>query len=80
MALRRGIYIVPTSEWYIERAVWLIAGFVLLASTALAVLVHPLFVLGVIAAGAFSVTVALTAVEVATPVCVRFRQSSFRTQ
>jgi hypothetical protein len=60
MALRRGIYIVPTSEWYIERAVWLIAGFVLLATTALAVLVHPLFVLGVIAAGAFSVTVALT--------------------
>jgi hypothetical protein len=60
MALRRGIYIVPTSDWYIERAVWLIAGVVLLLSTALALWVHPLFVLGVIAAGALSITVALT--------------------
>ena len=60
MALRRGIYIVPTNEWYIERTVWLIAGFVLLASTGLALVAHPLFVLGVIATGAFSITVALT--------------------
>jgi hypothetical protein len=60
MALRRGIYIVPTNEWYIERTVWLIAGTVLLASTALALLAHPLFVVGVIATGAFSITVALT--------------------
>lgn len=60
MALRRGIYIVPTNEWYIERTVWLIAGVVLLASTGLAWLAHPLFVLGVIATGAFSIAVALT--------------------
>ena len=60
MALRRGIYIVPTNEWYIERTVWLIAGIALLTSTALALFVHPLFVLGVIATGAFSITVALT--------------------
>ena len=60
MALRRGIYIVPTNEWYIERTVWLIAGLVLLASTALALFVDPRFVLGVIAAGVLSVTVALT--------------------
>ena len=57
MALRRGIYIVPTNGWYIERTVWLMAGIALLASTALALLVHPL-VLGVIATGAFSITVA----------------------
>ena len=42
MALRSGIYIVPTHRWYIERTVWLIAGVVLLVSTALAALVHPL--------------------------------------
>jgi len=60
MALRRGIYIVPTNEWYIERTVWLIAGIVLLASTGLAAFAHPLFVIGVIATGAFSIAVALT--------------------
>ena len=60
MALRRGIYMVPINEWYIERAVWLIAGVALLTSTALAVFVHPLFVLGVIATGACSIAVALT--------------------
>ena len=36
MTFRRGIYIVPTNEWYIERTVWLIAGLVLLAGTILA--------------------------------------------
>ena len=60
MALRRGIYIVPTNEWYIERTVWLIAGIVLLASTGLAAFAHPLFVIGVVATGAFSIAVALT--------------------
>ena len=34
MTLRSGVYIVPTDRWYIERTVWLIAGVVLLASTA----------------------------------------------
>jgi hypothetical protein len=60
MALRSGIYIVPTDRWYIERAVWLVAGVVLLLSTAMAALVHPLSVLAVIAAGLTSITVALT--------------------
>jgi hypothetical protein len=60
MALRSGIYIVPTNQWYIERTVWLIAGFVLLASTALAALVNPLFVVFVIATGIASVVVAFT--------------------
>ncbi len=49
----------PTT-WYIERTVWLIAGIVLLAATALAAFVHPLFVLGVIATGRVSIGVALT--------------------
>ena len=60
MALRRGIYIVPIDKWYIERTVWLIAGVVLLASTSLALFVHPLFVAGVIATGLFSIVVSLT--------------------
>lgn len=60
MALRSGIYIVPTNRWYIERTVWLIAGLVLLMATTLALFVHPLWVMLIIATGAASVTVALT--------------------
>jgi hypothetical protein len=60
MAFRSGVYIVPTDRWYIERTVWLVAGVVLLASTALAVWVHPLWALLTIATGMASITVALT--------------------
>ncbi|HEY5940403.1 MAG TPA: hypothetical protein VIT87_06250 [Gemmatimonadales bacterium] len=60
MPLRSGIYIVPTHGWYIERTVWLIAGVVLLAATALAALVEPRWVLAIIATGLASITVALT--------------------
>jgi len=60
MSLRAGIYMVPTHRWYIERTVWLIAGLVILAITALAALVDPRWVLGVIAVGLASVNVALT--------------------
>jgi hypothetical protein len=60
MALRRGVYIVPTHRWYIERTVWLIAGIVLLTGTALARFVDSRWVLLVIATGAASITVALT--------------------
>lgn len=60
MTLRKGVYVVPTDRWYIERTVWLIAGLVLLASTLLAVLVHPQFIFGVIATGLVSINVALT--------------------
>lgn len=60
MSSRPGIYIVPTDRWYIERTVWLIAGCVLLAATALAALVHPLWVLAVLATGVSSIAVALT--------------------
>jgi hypothetical protein len=58
--MRRGIYIVPTDRWYIERTVWLIAGVVLLVATSLAALAHPLFALLVAILGGFSITVALT--------------------
>jgi hypothetical protein len=60
MALRTGIYIVPTNHWYIERTVWLIAGFVLLAGTALAALVDARWVFLVSATGLSSILVSLT--------------------
>jgi hypothetical protein len=60
MAHRRGIYVVPTNRWYIERTVWLIAGIVLLTCTVLAVLMNPLWILGVAATGLVSINVAFT--------------------
>jgi len=60
MVFRRGTYVVPTNRWYIERTVWLIAGFVLLSSTALALLLNPICILGVVVAGLVSINVALT--------------------
>ena len=60
MPSRSGIYIVPTDRWYIERTVWLIAGCVLLVGTVLAAVVHPLWVLAVLATATSSIAVALT--------------------
>jgi len=60
MTVRSGIYIVPTDKWYIERTVWLIAGFVLLLSTAMALFLDRRFILGVTASGLISMNVALT--------------------
>ena len=60
MALRSGIYIVPTNRWYIERTVWLIAGTVLLICTALAAFAQPLWAVGIYGLAAFSITVSLT--------------------
>ena len=57
---RTGVYIVPTDRWYIERTVWLIAGMVLLASSALALFVNRLWILGVVATGIVSINVAFT--------------------
>ena len=58
--MRKGIYVVRTDRWYIERTVWLIAGLMLLASTSLAVLAHPLWILGVVITGVVSINVAFT--------------------
>jgi hypothetical protein len=60
MPTRTNHYIVPTHRWYIERTVWLIAGIVLLGSTALALLWNPLWILGVTATGLVSINVSLT--------------------
>ena len=56
--MRKGIYVVRTDHWYIERAVWLIAGIVLLVSTMLAALLNPLWITGVIVTGLVSMNVA----------------------
>lgn len=60
MAMRSGVYIVPTHRWYIERTVWLIAGLVLLACTTLAAVLRPVWVVGVMVTGLCSIVVALT--------------------
>jgi hypothetical protein len=60
MALRSGIYIVPTNRWYIERTVWLIAGLIILACTTLAVFVNHLWVLGIVVTALASINVSLT--------------------
>ena len=60
MAFRRGIYVVPTHRWYIERTVWLIAGLFLLTSTTLAALVNPYWILLTIATAWASIGVSLT--------------------
>ena len=60
MSERARIYIVPTNEWYIERAVWLIAGIVLLTSTTLAWLIDPRLIVFVAITGLTSVWVSLT--------------------
>ncbi|HET9707974.1 MAG TPA: hypothetical protein VFP39_06700, partial [Gemmatimonadales bacterium] len=60
MALRSGVYIVPTHRWYIERTVWLIAGFVLLIATTLAALVNKAWVVMIMATGMASIAVSLT--------------------
>jgi len=60
MTLRKGVYVVPTDRWYIERTVWLIAGIVLITGTLLATFVAPLWILLVTATGLVSISVSLT--------------------
>lgn len=60
MATRSGLYIVPIDRWYIERAVWGIAGIVLLSATALSLWVTPWAALLITATGLSSIFVALT--------------------
>lgn len=72
MALRSGIYVVPTHRWYIERTVWLIAGIILLIATAMAALVHPLWVLAVMGTAWASIGVSLTGYCLVGNVLARF--------
>jgi len=56
---RTGIYLVRTDFWYVERTVWLIAGLDVLAGTALAWMVHPLWACLITSAGICSAIVGL---------------------
>jgi hypothetical protein len=58
--MARGIYIVPTNTWYIERAVWVIAGVVLGGATLLAAFVDPRFIIFGAATGLSSIFVGFT--------------------
>ena len=58
--MRSNIYMVPVDTWYIERAVWLVAGAVMMTSTALAIWVDPRLVVFVTATGLASIVVAFT--------------------
>ncbi len=58
--MTRGIYMVPVDAWYVERAVWVVAGTVLLGATTLALAVDPRFVLFATATGIASLVVAFT--------------------
>lgn len=60
MALRTGVYIVPTHRWYIERTVWLIAGIFLIIGTVVAWLFDPRAVLLVSVTGIASIIVSVT--------------------
>jgi hypothetical protein len=60
MSAGKGVYIVPTNRWYIERTVWFIAGIVLLTGTALAAWLDPRWVWLIIATAFASITVGLT--------------------
>jgi hypothetical protein len=59
-AARRGLYLVRTDTWYLERAVWLIAGVDVLISSALAYGIHPYWALSISLVGMSAVTVAVT--------------------
>ena len=59
MSMRSGIYMVPTDRWYIERAVWLISGVVLIASTALAAFQDPRWIVFTAITGLVSISVSL---------------------
>jgi hypothetical protein len=72
MALRTGVYVVPTHRWYIERTVWLIAGIILLIGTGLAATREPLAVALVMATGIASITVAFTGFCVVGNILKRF--------
>jgi hypothetical protein len=57
---RKGVYLVKTSAWYLERIVWLVAGIDVLSSTMLATVHSPDWAFSILFVGVCSVVVALT--------------------
>ena len=60
MNTRRGVYLVRTDRWYIERLVWLVAGIDILGSSLLAWQAHPYWALSILFVGLCSIAVAIT--------------------
>lgn len=60
MGKRKGLYLVKTYTWYVERLVWLVAGTDVLASSVLTSLHHPNWAFSILFVGLCSIMVALT--------------------
>ncbi|MDA8082095.1 MAG: hypothetical protein M0024_00385 [Nitrospiraceae bacterium] len=60
MAKRKGVYLVKTYTWYLERLVWLVAGTDVLLSTLLAAFHSPYWAYSILFVGLCSIMVALT--------------------
>lgn len=67
-----GVYFVRTDFWYIERAVWLVAGADVLASSALAWAWDINWIFSIIIVAAFSINVSLTGFCVVGNILTRF--------
>ncbi len=60
MGKRKGVYLVKTYTWYVERLVWMVAGTDVLASSVLASIHNPNWAYSILFVGLCSITVALT--------------------
>lgn len=60
MKKRKGIYIVKTHVWYVERLVWLVAGTDVVASSILTAYVNPNWAFSILFVGICSLMVAFT--------------------
>jgi hypothetical protein len=69
MSVRKGIYLVTTDGWYVERLVWLIAGTDVVVSSVLTVLYSPHWIYSILFVGICSVIVALSGFCVVVGIC-----------
>ena len=60
MGKRRGVFLVKTHRWYLERLVWLIAGIDVVVSSILTVSYSPNWAYSILFVGICSIIVALT--------------------
>jgi hypothetical protein len=72
MSVRKGIYLVTTDGWYVERLVWLIAGTDVVVSSVLTVLYSPHWIYSILFVGICSVIVALSGFCVVGNIVYRF--------
>lgn len=60
MGKRKGVYLVKTYTWYLERLVWLVAGSDVLISSLLSACHHPYWAYSILFVGVCSIMVALS--------------------